>query len=119
MKRILWAGALMAALGTAPAALAQDAAVAADVRCIAIAGLAAGQAPAEQQGQIVAGMMYFLGKLDARAPNLDIAAAIRLQLVGLQANGQAEAQRCAAEVSGRGRALQDIGQKLAQSPARP
>ena len=60
-------------------------------------------------------MMYYVGKIDARAPDLDYVAEIS-KLV--QVPGYTEAQvaqdmlRCAAEVEARGKGLEEMGKSL-------
>jgi hypothetical protein len=102
------------ALATAAEALPNDdPEVAADLRCLAIAFNMAGSQDAQlsQAGALAA--YYYLGKIDGRAPAIDLEDAIRRSSSSPSA-GQfaAEAQRCGDELQTRGREITDIGLRL-------
>ena len=90
----------------------------ADVRCVmAMIAMAAANKDRQVQGQV--GAYYYLGRLRLRAPNLDLAAAIKGQAPGMGGeNLQAELTRCAADVQGTAQSLQTALNAL-RPPAPP
>jgi hypothetical protein len=61
------------------------------------------------------GLMYWMGRLDGRAPNLDLENRIMAELPEMTPDViRAEAQRCGAEMQVRGKALTEIGNDLVQ-----
>lgn len=111
MKSLAWM-ACAAAFGIGPAAAAQDEAISSDARCIAAFG-ALIQIPAYKDAA-GAGLLYFLGRLDARDPKLDLVAAVRHETERMdRTEYMTEAQRCGALLKQRGEALKAAGQALA------
>ena len=88
-----------------------------DLRCIAISSKALAQAPQEKQLSVVAGMLYFVGRINGRSPKADIEAGVRRITPSLdnETTWQAEAKRCAAIMQDRAAYLQKMGRAL-QSP---
>lgn len=84
----------------------------ADLQCLGLAAVIAGQSEegsAEQTG-VVAGMMYFLGKLEGRTPGTDwLAELARHVEIWSPEDLQAVAPRCAQEMQVKGQALVDWG----------
>jgi hypothetical protein len=60
------------------------------------------------------GMMYYLGRLDVRAPGLDIVRAVRQEAktLGSPANAKAIGEACDSEAKKRGQQLVQIGSEL-------
>ncbi|PAX07496.1 hypothetical protein [Sphingomonas lenta] len=87
-----------------------------DVRCLAVMAFATGNTKEQDRAGLVAGTMYFLGRIDARMPGLDYRAALR-RLLTDEASLKAfstEAVRCGAILEKRGGELQALGQQLQQ-----
>ena len=83
-----------------------------DVRCVV--GMAAlAKMPAYKEGA-AAGLFYYLGRLDVRDPNLDLAQAMRRERMAPVDITQ-EGRRCGAAVAERNKALQGLS---ANSPSR-
>lgn len=107
--RLLTIAAALAALATATAAKAEDEAVGNDARCIA-AFAALVQMP-QYKDAAGAGLLYFLGRLDARDPKLDLAAAVKHQAERMDRTEYAtEAQRCGSILKQRNDALKAAAQ---------
>jgi hypothetical protein len=117
------AAGLLFATGAAAAPAAQVAGPAAapvadqpDLKCliIAMAAIESGRADAQQPG--VLGAIYYLGRLDARTPGLDLRSAIAAEEATLKPETMgAEAARCAAELKSRSAAIRALG----DAPALP
>ncbi|WP_414901066.1 hypothetical protein ACMT1E_14300 [Sphingomonas flavalba] len=86
-----------------------------DARCFTVMALAA-SAPdpkAKQAGMM--GALLWYGRLSARLPADDIAAAIKAEAKRMDedsASIQTEAQRCSAEIAAYGRAMQALGDEM-------
>lgn len=108
---MLIALALQAALMPSPAA---DPVLEADLRCLAYLTVAIEAEPSARQPGLAAGLLYFVGRIDARRPGFDYRAALSptsanaARLAGLDK----EAGRCIATVEQRGRALVEAGEAL-------
>lgn len=90
-----------------------------DIRCMVVAlGMIAMQdAQLRQQGSTA--MMYFLGRLDARAPGYDLENAIYTANKAMsQAERATEAQRCGGMLITRGQQLVEMGQRISEREAR-
>jgi hypothetical protein len=87
-------------------------------QCLLLYLAAAGDGKDEkvQQAAIV-GSWYFLGKLDATAPGLDLVQALREKVAALQVDPRADeiGAACDTELSTRGTQLLDIGKQLKDS----
>jgi|SRR4051812_25942533 hypothetical protein len=92
--------------GAAPSPEIRD-----DLRCFLVMGALAGTAkegPGLQTA--IAGTLYFLGKLEERAPTLDIEAAGAAELLAItEAEFQTEKPRCLAVIEEKGKRLIAIG----------
>lgn len=103
------------ALATAEALPNDDPELTADLRCLAIAFNMAGSQDAQlrQAGTLAA--YYYLGKIDGRAPALDLEDAIhQANFSPSAAQFAAEAQRCGGELQIRGHEITEIGLRLQQ-----
>lgn len=95
---------------TAPSA---DARNIADVRCVVVGMKMAelADAKAKSSGTLLA--LYYIGRLDGRAPGLDLEAQILSQMKSLSpAEYKSEAQRCGAELQAEGQKITAIGEDL-------
>ena len=101
-----------AALLSAASASAQPADIGPDVRCV-VAMAALAKMPAYKDGA-AAGLFYYLGRLDARDPSLDLAQAMRRERMAPVDITQ-EGRRCGAAVAERNKALQGMS---ANTPSR-
>ena len=105
--------ALSAAAGLATAAKAADADNVADVRCVVVAmGLT--QSPDPQvKALAAAASLYFVGRIDGRAPDLDLEAMMIRQVNSMSMDDmRGELQRCAGILQTRGDRLKAIGADL-------
>jgi hypothetical protein len=119
MKRLvmLFLGASLAG----PSSAVTDAmspAVRADVQCALLLATAVGNAKESEQQAPMLGMFFFLGKLKAEAPALNLEAAFKQEFAALAGNPAAEkvGERCDAEIQKQskdmialGTALQSLG----------
>ncbi|KQM87017.1 hypothetical protein ASE67_04525 [Sphingomonas sp. Leaf23] len=80
-----------------------------DLKCMAAISLAAPEMPADRQGAMGAGMMYFLGRIDHAAPTLDFTSQMKRLIAqpGGEALLRAELPRCSAVLHDRSDALLD------------
>ena len=87
-----------------------------DLRCIAsIGALSAMVDKPDQKEKLLAGMLYFVGKIDGRSPGFDYQGqltAIMAQPGYVEKELFADAQRCGDELKARGDQLQKIGNAL-------
>jgi hypothetical protein len=94
-------------------ASAQDAETIADLRCLIIGFKFAGS-PTESLKQ--AGLietLYYLGRIDARNPNIDLENQVANVLAKMtESDVKAESRRCGAVLSQRGEALQQLGKNI-------
>lgn len=103
-------GALLLASAAAALPQAQSPADEADLRCMAVLSLAIAQMPDAQKPGVVAGVLYFMGRIDARASGLDLEAGLRRVSAELtQDLIRSEGQRCGAIMTERGQHLQRVG----------
>ncbi|RZI60795.1 MAG: hypothetical protein EOP94_01300 [Zymomonas sp.] len=90
------------------------AANAADLRCMAIFAVSTSKAPADQQAGVVAGTMFFYGKISGRSPALDVEAKM-FELFKADPEGvtlEKDRQRCASEIKRHGTLLMAIGERM-------
>lgn len=84
-----------------------------DIKCMVVGGaLNQSQDP---KARTVSTLMifYFLGRIDARDPNLDLATALKTRMQTLKpADLQVEARRCSDQMNTRSQALQAVSAKL-------
>ena len=112
MRRTL-ACAIIAAALTAGPTLADD--ISDDARCLMVTLIGIGQAgEPDKKAQLAGAAMFFMGRLDREAKDVDLVAVIRREGRGITSPQElgSEARRCADIVRRRGDALQDIGQQL-------
>lgn len=86
-----------------------------DVRCVAVVALLISQtADDKAKTGLAAGMMYFLGKIDARTPGYDLESALRRisDAVDKGESLAADAKRCGEILQERGRYMMDFGQRM-------
>lgn len=81
----------------------------ADMRCLAV--VASGGLETASRGGQAAGAMYFVGRIDARAPAFDYRAEM-LRLIRSGADLGADRVRCATELKSRGAALAELSRGL-------
>lgn len=103
-----------AAAVLAPAAAhAADAATTNDIRCIVVAGAMASSGAKEAEAAGMMTMIYYLGKLDGRTPNLNLEDSVVDQFMDLSPDQiRADAKRCGDELKTRGAALSIIGRHI-------
>jgi hypothetical protein len=103
-----------------PPKIAQDS----DFRCLAVVAVVLDSAPTKtaEDFKTVAGLtsvfMYYLGRIDARYPELDFVAAFKLLEAepSFQAQFASEAARCGDEAEMRSQSLQEMGRTLQDLP---
>ena len=86
-----------------------------DLRCVAVLSAVIGNlADGEQRSQVMAGTMYFIGRVEGAAPRTDLKAELKRIVPTLNAEVMAdEAKRCGAILVEKGTQLQAIGSELA------
>jgi|HubBroStandDraft_5_1064220.scaffolds.fasta_scaffold23435_4 hypothetical protein len=106
---------LLTMLVSSAKSLAQNQEDVADVRCVAVALRMTEMPAAEQKSSGLMMALYYVGRLDGRAPNLDIEELI-IQQIGKMTNADysSEAIRCGKSLSEKGQKMTQIGQKLGQ-----
>lgn len=115
MLRALIASALLCLVGSTAVAAgaANDDATEADVRCVVVALRMASTDNSELKIAGTIASMYFLGRIDARAPDLDLETRIIDDLHNLTAEDiQAASLRCGAILTTRGNALKSMGEDM-------
>lgn len=102
--------ALAAAIAAKPLVDANEA----DVRCVAALALVIGQQGEKPEPGLAAGLLYFMGRLDGRAPGTDIEGMIRSLLAAPDATEQLKPDmiRCGALLEERGAFLEKMGKSL-------
>lgn len=85
-----------------------------DLRCVAAIALIIGSQGEKADPSLTAGLLYFVGRLDGRAPAIDLEAGIRRLIATPEAAQQLKPDmaRCGALLSERGTVLQKIGDNL-------
>ena len=119
MQKIITAAALASALFLASAAAAQDVETSNDLRCVAVFSVAASEeADPDATMAAGAGVFYFLGRIEGRAPGSDIESGLRLEVGKLNVpKFVSELKRCAAVLKSKAEELQAIGNSLQSMPA--
>ena len=111
---------IMALLAAQAAPAAVDAEIAPDLRCLAVLSLAGGQAPESKRAGLMGGVMYFVGRIEARQHGYDLKAGLAA-LLSDEAQMKtltADTPRCVEKVQARGVALQEAAAALrAMKPA--
>lgn len=104
----------LSALTLAPIlAFAQDADSLADIRCVAV-GMHFAEAPDSHQkstGTLL--VLYYMGRLDGRAPSLDIGKLLGEQIDRMTASDYgAEATRCSQNLAQKGAQIKQLGEQM-------
>lgn len=111
--KMLLTMALLATGFAVPAAAQVPAPVVDDLRCITVLSAAMAATPEAQRPQLAAAVLYFIGRVDGAAPNLDLTAEIKRIVPTLTASTLGdEAKRCAAILTEKGAKLQEVGRAL-------
>ena len=112
MKRIRLALLLTAVL-IVPQGFAQDADSLADIRCVAV-GMHFAEAPDSHQkstGTLL--VLYYMGRLDGRAPSLEIEKLLAAQIDKMTASDyNTEATRCSQNLSAKGAQIKQLGEQM-------
>jgi hypothetical protein len=106
----------------APAQLSLSAQVTSDVQCFMLYSVGVATATEDKNRTAgTLGVMYFVGKLQAEAPGLDLVTAVREQAQTFENNPRLKeiGAACDAEFHKRGEELLEIGKELQQGPATP
>ena len=92
-----------------------------DVRCLAVMAYATGTAKEAARPSLVAGTMYFIGRIDARMPTLDYCAVLVRLLTdtALVKSLAADGPRCSAILERRGTELQALGKAIRGAASQP
>lgn len=115
VRMMLTAAAAVLTLATAPASAQEQGTLEGDLGC-AVLGLSMvgmqGATPQQQQaGSLIS--VYYIGRIKAAAPQLDLEDALYQRIVNSSpAQMETERERCAAEFTTFGRELQTIGANL-------
>jgi len=118
MRRFLVPIALGVAL-SAPAR-AQESPTQADVRCLLLTlGGAGSQDPNVQQGSML-GMLYYLGRINGREPDLDLQAALVAAMQSFRAeDAERDSRRCSDAMLESGAELKGLADRLQSEAAKP
>jgi hypothetical protein len=113
-------GAMGALLGTFVfhgVAMAADNDVESDVRCLVVSMTAVGSADPETQKAGIMSGLFFMGRVEGQAPNLDLEGRLRVELPLVVGDKlKTEAVRCGALLSASGARMIAIGKSLKASP---
>ena len=113
MWGIIGAAAATFVLAAASQAEAQKPDVDADLRCVAVLSVAITNLQGEQRSGVIAGVMYFIGRIDGIAPDTDLRSELaRVSNAMTPALIASEADRCGAILSEKGDVLQNVGNAL-------
>ena len=108
--------AMIAALGLASQAAAQAPDVDADLRCAVVMFAIISEAPEEQRNNLVAGAMFFVGRLDGVVPDAELGSEIRRVVQAMDtALFETERQRCADILQAKGVYLDRLGAAFSES----
>lgn len=113
VKLRLGAALLSLAALSSPAAGQGGDAVEADLRCLVVGYALSGSAEEKHQSAAVPFSVYYLGRLDARSPPVDLEKRLGDLAATMTSDDiKTEAARCGADFQRRGSALQAIGKAL-------
>jgi hypothetical protein len=110
---------VLMALAIAPPsnASAQSETTQADLRCLVAIMESAALIDKAMPGSSAVAAMYYLGKVDADDPNLDLEAAMRDTISKMNSKDVGtEDMRCGLKLTERGQAMKTIGQHLSDDP---
>jgi hypothetical protein len=100
---------------SAGSAASLDAATESDLRCAIVFMEMSSSQDVKMNTAGIIGAMYWVGRLDGRAPNLDLESRIKSEIPNMNPDVmQAERQRCGAEMQVRGKVLTEVGRDLVQ-----
>jgi hypothetical protein len=122
MRIFIPVAAALAACVVAAGAQAADEGVTSDLRCMAVGLAMSGNANPQIKNAGSLASLYYLGRLDARTPSIDLEAGLKQELMRMSPQDlQAEAVRCGQQLQARGKAVTEIGQRLqaAVAPTAP
>lgn len=110
---------VLASLLLAAQAAQPDPAIEADAACVASLSYVASTMPKERQAEVAPLVTYYVGRIDAKRPDLNLQAAIIRQFSGkseaeLKSFIQTNAQRCGMEMVQLGHRLQSIGKSMTE-----
>lgn len=92
---------------------AQDAATIADIRCVIVGMQLSGMVNSPQQSSGILLTWYYIGRLDGRAPKLEIEALLIAEANKITTSDYAsETKRCGAGLTERGQQVAQIGKNL-------
>ena len=113
MIRIAMAALMLCGLGQT--ARADDKDTEADVRCLMISmSMIQAQSPTLQTAGMMS-VMYWMGRLDGRTPDLDLETRLLADIKAMTAEEfRATALRCGTELQARGKFMTDMGQDMKQ-----
>ena len=112
---------LMPLIAASVAAGQVSAADAADLRCVALFSMMAGEMPEEKAGMTGA-IMYYIGRIDGRGSGLNFEAGIEAGIAAVSESEdrfKAEAKRCGNEMVVKGEQVERIGDGIAAGPEKP
>jgi hypothetical protein len=98
---------------------AQDAPPDADLRCLLVSFLGASNPDANFRSASILAAMYYLGRVDGRAPQMDLSAALVSRARTFHPEQAAsEMKRCGAELKARAEALKELGAEFQAEAAK-
>jgi hypothetical protein len=114
MRRRLELSVLLAAVALGSVRTeAQDAATIADIRCVIVGMQLSGMANSPQQSSGILLTWYYIGRLDGRAPKLEIESLLIAEANKMSSSDYAsEAKRCGAGLTERGQQVTQVGKDL-------
>jgi hypothetical protein len=106
--------AFCASVTSAKASTAGDQTIA-DVQCVVIGARLSSSSDQRQQASGVTLLVYFLGRVQGRSPNIDLEALIKREAKKMTASDLSDAaRRCGTELSAQGAEITKIGKSLSQ-----
>jgi hypothetical protein len=119
MRNLLVAGVVALGLSAPTLARAEDQATTDDVRCLVVSLAMAGNSGANVQAAGMMATLYYLGRLDGRAPGLDLENRVIDEVTAMKpADVKDTAKRCGETMKGRGEDLTTLGQHIAARAAK-
>jgi hypothetical protein len=113
MRNTIRAGIFALGLAAPALAHAEDLATTDDVRCLVVSLAMAGVGGKNVQAAGMMATLYYLGRLDGRAPGLDLENRVIDEVVAMRpADVKATAMRCGETMKSRGEALATVGQHI-------
>ena len=110
--------AALALVGTAARAEDPKAATKQDLRCLVVAYTLSANPDPQTKSFATAALIYFLGRLNGREPDMDVEARVRAEIPKIApADFMTDLQECGALVKKRGEEIKTIGEHLRDHPA--